>query len=389
MTRFTPAMTLFITLMATALARPAAGDRIERRGSDAALEGDISDIGPNGVTIKSSTGGVQTVTWDRVRQVITNDPSLQNRVKEYADVSLTLWRARSRVERGDYALAEPLLDRLFADYRANHRGESYETALIVAEGLLRCRLIRGANDASVIPALECARLRRKGVSTTAYAILPKLFDDSTNLCMTLPPAWLPTSDLTRLAEDLSAFDSAGDAGVAAMASLYRAAALRGVNQTADKVSAAQVDQPGVDLLRLLVNCSDVDSDRRAAGRAALETRVAELPEWARAWARYALGDSLLRESGMGQQERGLVDFAHVPASHLRQQPYLAALALARISAALVRMGDATGAATIRIELEQLVPNQSASHWIDAIARQQRIADQSASSQPTQGTGSSS
>lgn len=372
--------------MALAMTSPARADHVERRGSEPALDGDIKVIDDNGVTITSSTGVQRTVTWDRIRTVTSDDPSLQAKVKEYADTALMLWRARTRLERGDTALADPLFERLFATYR----GRRNETALIVAEGLLRCRLARSANDASVIPALECTRLRRRDLTTVAYQTLPGLFDEATGLCTSLPPVWPVTSGLNRLENDLKTYDAEGDATVASLALLYRAAAQRELGQALDAPTSKALEkadeQPGVTLMQMLVRAAAPDADQRASARTALEKRMPEFPEWARAWARFAIGDSLLRESGLGQQERGLVNLASIPASSTRQQPYLAAMALARISGMLARMGDGAGAAAMRAELDRIYPNMPAWQPVNVAARDQPAAPESAASQPDQRPG---
>jgi hypothetical protein len=342
-------------LVIAALAGRAWGDHITRRGTEPGLDGTIINVNDNGVSIRSGTGAEHAVTWDRIREVQTDDPSLQRGVDEYRDTALALWRARSRLDRGDMAMAEPLFDRLFAEYR----GRTSETALIVAEGVLRCRLARGADDTAIIPALEVARLRRKGVKTTAYSVLPEHYDEATALWQRLPPAWAPTSALARVEAELKSYDAGGDTVVAALASLYRAAARQQMNLAPEEAANLALDHPGVALMRSLVMASSADSDQRAAARAALEKRRPELPEWALAWSYFAIGESLLRESGLGQRERGVVSLAHLPATFRSQQPYLAALALARMSAALASMGDAAGAAVLRTELERTFPNHPA------------------------------
>ena len=160
MRRVTVAAVLFLLL-----ARPGAGDMVERRGSEPALEGEITIINEAGVTIRSSLGAVHVVPWDRVRRVEgkVEDPTLDEKMA----IAVDLWRSRSRVERGDTTLAEPLLERLFERYR----GQTHETALVVAEGLLRCRLARADHALAVVPALEVARLRRAQITTDTYSVL--------------------------------------------------------------------------------------------------------------------------------------------------------------------------------------------------------------------------
>lgn len=348
-------------IAAFALSVSAFGDHVERRGSEAALEGTIRLMDDNGVSIQSATGAEMLVTWDHVRKITTNDPSLKSKASEFQDTATALWRARSRLERGDYALAEPLFERLFAQYR----GRPNETALIVSEGLLRCRLQRSANDAAVLPALETIRLRRKGVKTSAYQSLSPLFDEATSLCVRLPPAWTPSATLPRVEIDLKTYDAQGDTTVAAIASLYRTAIRQQLGLAAEDVRKLADDQPGVVLLQLLVKGLDPDAGQRAVSRTALEKRLPDLPAWAQAWCRYVIGVSLLAETGVGRHEAALVSLAYMPASYQRDQPYLAALALAMMVLELQRMGESESAAALRSDLIRDFPNHPALGLLEA------------------------
>ncbi|MHC4421626.1 MAG: PH domain-containing protein, partial [Planctomycetota bacterium] len=153
----------------------AAADVVERRGAAPVIEGEVTVIDDAGVTVRSPLGAVHFVAWDRVRRVETERerPELQ----KHWETAVDLWRARSRVERNDTTLAEPLLERLFERYR----GRTHETALVVAEGLLRCRIARADHVLAIVPALEVARLRRAGVKTEAYANLAPVFDSDYGL----------------------------------------------------------------------------------------------------------------------------------------------------------------------------------------------------------------
>ena len=174
---------LYFVLVIAASAR---ADLVERRGSEPPVEGKITRIDDAGVTVRSDLGAFHFVPWDRVRHVEAKeqDPLLARRM----ETATRLWRARSRVERHDTTLAEPILERLFERYH----GQTHETALVVAEGLLRCRLAPGDHVRAVLPALETARLRRADVTTDSYANLTAVIDESTSLCPLLAPAWLPS-----------------------------------------------------------------------------------------------------------------------------------------------------------------------------------------------------
>ena len=163
------------------------GDVVQRRGAADPLEGTVT-VGPDGARVRTATNAIHVVPWDRVRAVETDDPALRVMVERWADTADALWRARSRVERQDTTAAEPLLVRAFDETI----GATHETALVVAEGVLRCRLARGANDEAIIPALECIRLRAAGVQTDSYAALAPIHDAATGLLPMLPPWFVET-----------------------------------------------------------------------------------------------------------------------------------------------------------------------------------------------------
>jgi hypothetical protein len=341
------------------------GDMVERRGAEPAIVGRITVIDDSGVFVRSVQGATHFVPWDRVRRVVTDQPhaGLERRL----DTAETLWRARSRVERNDTALAEPLLERLFEQYR----GQTHETALVVAEGLLRCRLVRGANAEAVIPALEVGRLRRADVETASYAMLRPVIDEQTSLCPELAPAWLSSRALDRLRRDLEDYDAKEDPIVSALARGYLQALRRQVGVEALAASAepgesTPPEHSGVQLLALCAACGADDVERRRAARDRLRLEMPTMPPWAEAWARFALGTSLLREDGVGRRQRGLLNLVHLPARFGRSHPYLAGLSLAWCAEASGAWGDASAAAAFEAELSRRFPNHPLHTMADPI-----------------------
>ncbi|MHC4106560.1 MAG: hypothetical protein ACYSTY_00590 [Planctomycetota bacterium] len=362
---------LVLILAETLAASSLRADGVERRGTEGTIEGRIT-IDDAGVHVASPKGADHFVPWDRVRRVdAKNSPPGLDR---WMPIAVELWRARSRVERNDTALAEPLFERLFERYR----GKTHTTALVVAEGLLRCRLAHSAHARAVIPALEVARLRRAGVSTDSYAMLSPVLDESTVLCPDLAPAWAPTRALERLLHELAAYDPQGDAVVGALARLYRGAVAVQLGLAQDEradTEASLPRHPGVERLMLLVECTADDADRREAARERLRRAFADWPSWSEAWARFHIGLSLLRETGIGRQQRGLVSLLHVPARFGREQPYLAGLALAYTAEALEASGDTESAATLRAELAERCPDHPVRRAVDDLLGQRGVRSQ--------------
>jgi hypothetical protein len=345
----------------------AVADTIERRGAEPPLEGEVTSIDDGGVRIRSETGATHFVCWDHVRDVRTTrvDPALER----YLAIAEDLWRARSRVERGDAALAEDLLGRLFEQYR----GQTHEAALVAAEGLLRCRLARGTNDAAVIPALEVVRMRRGGIVCDSYRSLPPVIDEATWLCPQLPPFWMQSRTLAKLQRDLAEYDAGDDAVVAALARQYRTAALQhlalagevGV-ETSQKPESSAVDQDGVRWLGILNGAWGDDAAAREAARQRLAQMAVDAPAWQEAWTRFALGASLLGERGIGRRQRGLVNLIHVPARFASTQPYLAGLALAWVAEAARQDGETETATLMLAELARRFPNHPVRSTDDAV-----------------------
>jgi hypothetical protein len=245
----------------------AVADVVERRGDEPSLQGTVVSLDGAGVKMRTASGALHAVPWDRVREVQC-DPVLAAELKTWMPVAEDLWRARSRLQRRDTTMAEPLLERLFERYR----GQTHETALVVAEGLLRCRLARADHGLAVIPALETARLRRAGITTDSYAGLSQVFDETHALCPLLAPVWVDSPFLHALERDLGVYDAQGDAVVTALAQLYRKAVLRrrgdrlrppGARPQPPAAGAAFAARVGGELVPLLHR--DVASRRGGAG----------------------------------------------------------------------------------------------------------------------------
>lgn len=345
---------IMVLLLLCMTAAAAAADVIERRGAEPVLTGAVTMIDGNGVKLRSESGAVHTVPWDRVRNVraAITDPTLPQRL----ETAERLWRARSRLERGDASLAEPLFERLFEQYQ----GKTHETALVVAEGLLRCRLARLDHSRAVVAALEVMRLRRAGVQTVSYASLPSVLDEQYELCTALAPAWVHHRGVAALERALGSYDSGDDRVVAAVAVEYRRAALRQLGRAVepDDPTLARDSEPehdGVELLRLMVDAGEPGRVGRDA-RHALQQRLDALPGWARGWAHYTIGSAELGEDDIDARLRGLVHLLHLPAGGPDAQlEYLTGLALDEAADGLEAIGRADAARTLRLELAQKHP----------------------------------
>jgi len=328
--------------------------------------------------VRTSAAGVElggarprTLGWDVVREVLGEH---EEDAAAYAALSDALWRARTRAERGDLTLAEPLFERAFAIAY----GSTGPTSVVAAEGLLRCRLARGAHASALEPWLESLRLRRAGLRGDAGATAndrtrrsrvaeddPWSIDSATGLAPALPPVWID-------APSLKSFPRLGPVQadnheVVAFETLYRWAALRVMGEDAPfpSISAEALRSPGVRLVRSMVEAQHADADLRARARESLERDIGrDAGTWVEAWRRVAIGRSLLREDDASLRTRGMLELLHVPARFGASQPHLSAVALAEVCAELHARGEAASYETLRAELESLAPDHGAIVWLD-------------------------
>lgn len=340
-----------------------ATDVVVRRGEEGLLRGTIVQVDDAGVLIRTEQGASQLVPWDRVRRVETDAPIHQQELARFEEMAEELWRARSRLERRDAELAEPIFEKYFASLR----GRTHETALVAAEGLLRCRLERMQKDAAdgssaLMAALEVARLRSADVTTMSYRGFSPVLDSETRLCSQMPPVWDGVSPevLAQLERELAAFDAGGDLELAVIATLY----LRSVQQAtrpgeSDTDALPRVSESaGAELLRDLVLMTDTNRDAQRSARARVERRMDTLPEWVEAWARYHIGRSMMQERTSAARRRGALNIAHLPARFSGVQPYLARIAHAQLIAFHEAAGERDGAASLRAEFARRYPHHT-------------------------------
>lgn len=342
--------------------------QVDLRGGEPAPDGVVVTVSAGGVGIgppDPDTGLAQDATvvvgWDRVRRV-RGDHAIE--AAAYAEIADRAWRARTRLERGDAPAAEPLFEQLFDVYR----GLTGPTSAVVAEGLLRCRLRRGAQVSSVDPWLSLLGARSGQAVATLHedwageASLGPILDESTELAPALPPIWLSGPAVTTYA---SAPAKEGTGKAAVLDALYRHAARfeSGLETSLPEVDPAWLDDPGVSLVLNVVRAQTGEADVRAEARAWLVDEIERYPgTWVEAWCRVALGRSLLREPSERDRRLGVVQLLHLPARFSVNQPYLVGVALAESAVALARLGNRAGADLLYEELLDGDPDHPALQW---------------------------
>lgn len=359
-----------------------AAAQVELRGNVPSPDGEVLRVDADGVTFatavksgKSSAAPV-VLSWDRVRTVAG---PLAPQAAIFAPVSTQAWRARSRLARGDAVGAEPLYDALFTAYSRR----SGATSASIAQGLTTCRLGRGAQSSAVAPWLVWLRAAASDhPALVADADAPingsdldpsrRLFtpDLAMGLIPSLPPIWIDLPATRALARATSAIEPL-DEGIAAtpasskaeqLGLLYLIAARHACALDTPEIPPA-TDDAGVKLVADVVLATVGSAEQRDLARVSLRARIRSKPQpWVEAWARVALGQSLISEESADSKRLGIIELLHVPSRLPHEVPYLTGIALAQASVALHAFGDDAGADRLRQELATDFAGHPAMDW---------------------------
>ena len=318
---------------------------VHRRGGNAPIDAQSIELLPEGVQLKRKSGATINVPWDMVRSVegFASPSDKRLWLERYQPLAADLWRARSRLQRGDARMAESLFARHFDDVVEAHADS--ELKLIVAEGLLRARLASGVIEGALPAALETIRLRRAGITTSRYELLPPVIDMAWWIIPRLAPVATDRAQVMVLDEKLARWTSSEDAYVAALAQGYA----RLGSGTKPETGAAGL---GLELLGAALEAESDDAETRFQARATL-TALAEdeaAPAWVGAWRRWFLARSILLEED-GELDLALVELLHIPAIHSQSNAGLAARAVALAAEHLNAANRQRESARLRRELE--------------------------------------
>lgn len=320
--------------------------QVELRGTVQPMAVDRAVVERGGVRVTMPGGVTSVLAWDLVRGLQGAEFGTvgAEEASELLEIAEDLWRARSRVQRGDLPAARALFDRHFDRFR----GTTSETALIVAEGTLRCRLASEDWLHALVPALEVARLRKAGESTDRFDALPEVIDQATLLCPQLAPTWRAdarTESVARTVESLAFTDPS----IEKLASVY-VSLLRGVRPT---VEVGKDDPLGVAFLDALARLRSADRTGQQQAVKDLTSLIRTAPEWTRAWSNYCIGRTALDSSDRTARVDGILALTRVAAQ--RDVPRrLAVESLELAVSALQSLGDAEGAAALERERARLL-----------------------------------
>lgn len=327
------------------------------------------------------------IGWDRVRSV-SGPPAAA--AQPFLPLADRLWRARTRLERGDWLAASPIL----RDLAPAHADQPGPTAALIFEGLLRCEIARGAQAAALSAWFEwlCTLDKSAGLTDSGVALpatwiggtldLPpgqhRLIDDRSALVPALPPMWMaqPAIDAAAASARWSALSAlaASRQGKPAALGAIPASYIELYTLAAKIESGQSVPPPpigpqsfGPRLVRLIVLARCGDARQRESARDGLATLARGTdPDgpapWVESWCRAAIGRSLIREADPTLRLRGVIELLHVPARFSTATPDLAALALAEAASTLWDLGDRSGAVALKTELLARHANHPASNW---------------------------
>lgn len=345
------------------------------RGEREPIAGSIASVGVEGVRVMNAgADGRQSIliAWDDIRLVEGTKADAARAFEPLADRA---WRARARLDRGDTAGAEALLEALAPDLV----GTAGPTQARVFEGLLRCRLARGSSAAGVRAWLDALQARSdRSTETVWYQRLAPptrpLASAAENvqspihsilgLCPALPPI---VAKEPGLASSLAALESSAGAWSsqtpADLARLYEAAARFELGQSAGIVAVKSTSE-GVRLVEDIVLARIADEVERARARDRLLGRLgtANIESWMEAWCCAGVGRSLIRESDADLKRRGIIQMLHIPARFPGVSTQLTGLMLAESATTAQSIGDSVTASILKQELARTLPSHSANQW---------------------------
>jgi len=341
----------------------ALSDELFLRGEVDGRMGVTLEVNDAGVLFRRGSATAELYFWDRVRDLQADDSSIQKKMEGYRLFAEDIWRARERVEREDYALAEPIFEARFKSIM----GRTDPSALVVAEGLLRCRLARGAREGAVLPWLEAWRMKQAGVVTPAYGRMKAVMDVNSGLCPALAPVWIDSPALRVMVSELGLYIPIDSPVVEEVSRLYLQSAQRVVGMTPDPAIGGDEGEAtgggdgavrteagrSVSVMFVKAFTDAVSPATGAEERKRAEKRLSVWISdagWKGAWAHFARGEARINSGDEEEEQRGLVDLLYVPSEFVEQDWYLAGMALADCVRYLEVHGRVDAADSLRDDL---------------------------------------
>lgn len=237
---------------------------------------------------------------------------------EFRTLAQDAWRARLRIERGDFTSAETVYARLAEIYLWKQGPESADVSL----GLMRCRLDRDDRAAAVLPFLSWLGTQSTdSISSLSQSELYNGFDSEYRLMIHLPPVF-GLKDRISAIESIPEMDSKS-LHQQAFFKLYQLAYSIEEHKTENaELKLDEIDRlvigrsnrdSGFEFMREMVTAQVHPSlQKRNAARGTLNRKIkSQSGTWIEMWARLGLGVSLLSEESVESNEQGVIELIHV------------------------------------------------------------------------------
>ena len=336
------------------------GDRvtIELRDSLGRQEVETIREDADGMTVRSSDGKTvieKALRWDQIRAVEGGTASPQR--AEWLASGEQLWRARTRLARGDLVGARRAFTNAKALLQAQTNAQAGLQRLMALEGLARTSAVVPDDPERVAQALEAAALRSQIGVLDRWLTGGDAFDARSGLMLAVPPAWI---DAKRAAEAGAALDTA-----AARARGAQDQIAAGILESAARIASAEAGTPrsaavgsktatpsgslrkGRQLIDLWADALSDDEAARKRARQGLAQMERSEDGTLRLLAIYAQGRSLALENDPEEVRRGVGKMLLIPAAYADEIPALTDAALAQSADALARIRDDVSAGTLR------------------------------------------
>lgn len=332
---------------------------IVRTWSGTTLETQSLESSPVSLTI-TQPGGPLVLGWHEVHDIAGLNAEQSSGIAPLLTLGRNIWRADTRLARGDSFGAEPL----FEDAFERTRGSVGPTPALVADGLLRCRLRRDARAAAIDAWLElAANLASAPAALPRWGLRSPAVDARTRLVPALPPIWFESPAARAFAESPPPGTADGTTTYAdAIRDLYRASAQHAVNLPFDPSRVARAaeiagQREGGSLVAAVVLAQIGGEEVRQNARETLarEHSTGE-DRWRAVWASIGIGRSLIREPDEADQRRGLLELLAVHAIDADVSPYLTGIALADAARAAQSLGDLSAEHIILGDLRRDYPD---------------------------------
>lgn len=308
--------------------------RVEFAGGDRTEEVEVVEWDRDGATfgVVGNTGEPRRRRWDELRFA----EGFPAELAANAETGVRLWRARTRLDRGDRRLAQPEFE-LFAE---SFRGEGSIRERLAVEGALRCRGEAGDLAGAIEMALRALALDRAGTLLPADSLRPASRPEPLGWPDLAPPlplaAVLGGEESAAFLKRLEAFQSGpaeAEADAIASACLAMQRARSDPRDSGGDSPDRARSMSG--FLAGLAALGDRPVDELLEGR---DASLASAPTAATAqWRQAHLAERLLAEKDVDLRRRGLLEWLAIAAA--APETAEASWALRRAALAAAELGD--------------------------------------------------